>query len=191
MLVRSILLHSCIFSWPILTISGERKSVISCISGLTNGGILTILTKYTILNIPGVPRAALQTPLWFINKVTDWSFVKISLTNLHYQTLRARELKFWEKVTSPHMSHVTCHMSHVTCHMSHVTHHVSHVNFFFFFFLQRLKLFSGGSVISGAYPSSYYYMLLFLCPNIFVYSFGHFTTLLIYSIIHSVMSLVS
>ena len=36
-------------------------------------------------------------------------------------TVRAMELKFWEKFTSSHMSPVICHVSWVTCHMSHVT----------------------------------------------------------------------
>ena len=43
------------------------------------------------------------------------------------QTVRARELKFWEKVHLSHLSPVTCHVSRVTCHMSH---------FLLLFFLQ-------------------------------------------------------
>ena len=55
------------------------------------------------------------------------------------QTIRARELKFWENVHPPqhvtcHVSRVTCHVSRVTCHMSRVTCHVSHVTFFFIYF---------------------------------------------------------
>ena len=48
--------------------------------------------------------------------------MKISSTNLHSQTVRARELKFWEGSPPPtcHVSCVTCHLSHVTCHMSFV-----------------------------------------------------------------------
>ena len=47
-------------------------------------------------------------------------------TSLHSQAVRARELKFWEKIhLSPlvmcHLSHVTWNVLHVTCHMSQVT----------------------------------------------------------------------
>ena len=60
--------------------------------------------------------------------------MKIYSKHLHSQTVRARELKFSEKVHLP--PPVTCHVSHVTYHMSHVACHVSHVkcNFFSFFF---------------------------------------------------------
>ena len=76
-------------------------------------------------------------------------------TNLHSQTVRARELKFGEKVhlSIPVMcqvSHVTCHMSRVTCCVSPITCHMSSVRFFF---LDKVvKLVRGGSVINGAYP---------------------------------------
>ena len=43
------------------------------------------------------------------------------------------------------MSRVTCHVSHVTCNVS------------LFFFLDKVvKLIGGGSVINGAYPSSFF-----------------------------------
>ena len=50
----------------------------------------------------------------------------------NFQTVRARDLKFWHNVHCPqcvmcHMSHVTCHVSRVTCHVSHVTCHMSRV----------------------------------------------------------------
>ena len=66
------------------------------------------------------------------HQLTYSSFVVVSSKHLHSQTVRARKLKFWEKVHLPppvtcHMSHVACHMSHVTCHMSHVKCHMSHV----------------------------------------------------------------
>ena len=58
-----------------------------------------------------------------------------------------------------HMSRVTCHVSYVMCHMSYVMCHMSYVILFiylllfFFIFLDKVvKLFGGGSVISGAYP---------------------------------------
>ena len=59
------------------------------------------------------------------------------------QTIRARELKLWEKVHLP--ISVTCQVSHVTCHMSHVTCHMSRVRFFFFFF--RTQVLEVGSHI--------------------------------------------
>ena len=66
-------------------------------------------------------------------------FVKLFSSNVHYQTVRASELKFWEKVPLPppvkyQVSHVMCHMTHVTCHLSPVTCHMSHVFFSFIFF---------------------------------------------------------
>ena len=56
-------------------------------------------------------------------------FVKISSSNVHCQTVRARELKFWEKVpllppVRCQVSQVMCHMTHVMCHMTHVTCHL-------------------------------------------------------------------
>ena len=61
-----------------------------------------------------------------------------------------------------------CHMSHVMCHVSNVRYHVSgvlcqvscvrchmscvFVDFFVFFWDKVFELFSGGSVINGAYP---------------------------------------
>ena len=51
-------------------------------------------------------------------------FVKISSSNLHSITAKARERKFGEKVHLPlpvmrQVSHVMCHMSPVTCQMYH------------------------------------------------------------------------
>ena len=48
--------------------------------------------------------------------------MEISSVHLDSQTIRAKELKFLEKVhlfpsVMCHVSHVMCHMSHVTCHM--------------------------------------------------------------------------
>ena len=56
--------------------------------------------------------------------------MKISSKHLHSQTVRARELNFFETVHLPppvmcNVSHVTCHMSCVTFHMSHVMCHIS------------------------------------------------------------------
>ena len=50
--------------------------------------------------------------------------MEISSEHLHSQTIRARELKFWENVHPP-----PC----VTCHMSRVRSQVSWVSWFFFF----------------------------------------------------------
>ena len=79
--------------------------------------------------------------------------MEISSVHLHSQTVRARKLKFLEKV---HLSPpVMCKVSHVMCHVSHVTSHVSH--FWFFFVYKEVELVGGGSVINGAYPSSFLY----------------------------------
>ena len=83
-----------------------------------------------------------------MKSLTDSSYVKISSPKLHSQTIRARELKFWEKVHHPplhvmcQVSHVTCHISGVTCHMSCVTCHMSQ---FFFLFYLFIYLFFGQS----------------------------------------------
>ena len=95
-------------------------------------------------------RAVLQTPSWFIRSLTQWSFVKISLASLHSQTLRARELKLWEKVHLP-----TCHMSGNSYNVSHVTFQISHVpGHESFFFGKVVKPVSRGSGINGPTPSS-------------------------------------
>ena len=98
-----------------------------------------------------------STNTFVIKSVSESSFVKISSTNLHSVTVRARELKFWEKVHFPppvicHVSHVTCHVSRVTCHMSHVRCHM----IFFFFFYKFVKFVDRGSEINGATPSSFW-----------------------------------
>ena len=80
------------------------------------------------------------------------SYVKCQVSHVtsNFQTVRARQVKFWEKghLLPPvichvscvmcHMSCVTCHVSHVSCHMSRVTCHVSGVtcNYYYLFFLQ-------------------------------------------------------
>ena len=96
--------------------------------------------------------------------------MEISLQHLHTQTVKAKELKFGEKIHLPppvmcHISSITCHGSHVTCRGSHVTCHVSHAmdyNIFSIFFLAKVvKLVDGGSVINGATPSSLCFILIF------------------------------
>ena len=56
-----------------------------------------------------------------------------------------------------HMSHITCPVSRVMCHMIRVTCHMSCVtcNLVLFIFYKVLKLIGGGSVVNGAYPSSF------------------------------------
>ena len=76
------------------------------------------------------------------------SFVKISATYLHSQTVRARELKFGEKVF---LSHLTSHVSGVTCHESYVTCQMSCD--------KVVKPVSEGSVINRAYPVYFLYGL--------------------------------
>ena len=100
--------------------------------------------------------------IWFIQSVSHWSFSSKASKYHKLQTVRSRELKFWEnvhplKLVTCHISHVTCHVSHFMCHVSHVTYHVSHVKcqicFHYFFCLDKvLKFISGGFVIIGAYP---------------------------------------
>ena len=53
-----------------------------------------------------------------------WKYLQ---KNLHGQTVRAKELKFWEKIYLH--TPVTCH-----CHMSEVMCHMSCVLFFLYFF---------------------------------------------------------
>ena len=53
--------------------------------------------------------------------LSESAFSSKSSEHLHSQTLRARELTFWEKF---HLNPpVTCYVSHVMCHMSCVTCH--------------------------------------------------------------------
>ena len=71
-----------------------------------------------------------------------------------------------------HVSRVMCHMTRVTCHVSRVVCHMSKKNLLHFFIKKKLKikknylqkildivveLVGGGSVINGAYPSSFLY----------------------------------
>ena len=83
---------------------------------------------------PGVAGAVLQTPLSLTDKLNNWlsqrSFSSRYSQYHKSQTVRARQLKFWENVlTTPC---VMCHMSRVMCHVSRVTCHLSHVNNIFF-----------------------------------------------------------
>ena len=85
-----------------------------------------------------------------------------SSKHLHSQTVRARELKFGEKVHLP--PHVMCLMSHFTFYMSHFTCHMSH-------FTQKnikskvVKLVGGWSVIKRSYPVQFRIHFLWLFPS--------------------------
>ena len=46
--------------------------------------------------------------------------MEISSAHSHGQTVRARELKFETRFTTPNLSCVMCHVYRVTCHMSNV-----------------------------------------------------------------------
>ena len=102
------------------------------IFSLVNKNLIYKTCVSYIFNRPGVAGAVLQSPLLLIRWVGNSSYVKISSKHLHFQTVRARELKLLEKVHLPqrfecYVSHVTCHMSRVTCHVSHVMCHMSFV----------------------------------------------------------------
>ena len=54
--------------------------------------------------------------------------MEISSNHHNFQTVRARDLKFWHNVHHPLcVQCVMCHVSRVTCHVSRVTYLVSHV----------------------------------------------------------------
>ena len=105
-----------------------------------------------VFNRPSVAGDVLQTPWSFIiRSVTVSPLSSKSSKYYNFQTVRARELKCWEKIYHPlcvtcHMSHVmghtscvTCHVSHVTCHMSPATYHWSHDFFFLYFFFSNFR----------------------------------------------------
>ena len=65
-------------------------------------------------NRPSVAGAVLQTLLCLIHSATKSSFVTMSSKHLQSQTIKARDMKFLEKVHHPlcviyHMSGVRCH----------------------------------------------------------------------------------
>ena len=73
---------------------------------------------------------------WLINWLSQWSFCSESSRHCLTQTIRAGELKFWEKVHSHHVLHVTCHMSGVRCQESGVRCQVYiYVYIYIFFFV--------------------------------------------------------
>ena len=81
--------------------------------------------RYKINNRPSVAVAVLQTALsftdWFIESLIRSSFFSQFSRHQKSQTVRARELKFWENVPPPKMRgmlRVRCQMSHVRCQVS-------------------------------------------------------------------------
>ena len=72
------------------------------------------------------------------------------------QTVRARKLKFWEKVHL--LPHVICHMERVTCLISCATCHAS-LNMIFYFqiylFFRALKRLTKGLLSTGPTASSF------------------------------------
>ena len=82
-----------------------------------------------------------------MNSFSWWSHCFRSSKHHNFQTVRAREVIFWENVhpepyVTCHLSPVTCHLSTVTCHLSQVISHLSHVSFamshfFLHFFLSK------------------------------------------------------
>ena len=63
------------------------------------------------------------------------------------QTVRARELKFWDKVHL--LQPVTSYMSYVKCHMSHVTWHLFSLFFSLSLGVKVVMLVDGEAVIKG------------------------------------------
>ena len=89
------------------------------------------------LNRPGVARAVFQTPLLFINSLTNWLILFLQIfktSSLQIHMIYGSEI--FRESSPPSMcqiSHCKCHMSlaHVTCHMSHMACHMSHVTHIF------------------------------------------------------------
>ena len=103
-----------------------------------------------------------MTPPSLTDLLINSSFVKISSKHYLTQTVRARELEFWENDHPPPC--VTWCMSGIPCHASHVTCHLSHFTFFsFFLFFKWWSLLVEGLLSTGLTPSSFksYYMTLF------------------------------
>ena len=106
--------------------------------------------------------AVLRTPLSFIHSLKNWliesSYCSESSRHCLSQTIIAWELTFWENVHPHYVSHVRCHMSGVTCQVSHVKKIIKILSssFFFFFFYKVIEIVSGGFVINGPIPSSFF-----------------------------------
>ena len=87
---------------------------------------------HQVINRPGVAGAVLQSPLLLINSLIKSAFSSKPSKHHYTQTVRARELNFWENVHPPpsvtfQVSCVTCQVSCVRCHVSGITCQVSGV----------------------------------------------------------------
>ena len=80
---------------------------------------------HTMINKTRCSRGCFTKTL-MIHWLSHSSFVDISSIPLQFQTIWARDLKFWENVHLPPC--VKCHISRFKCHMSHNKRRVSHVN---------------------------------------------------------------
>ena len=78
-----------------------------------------VYLHHIIFNRPGVAGAVLQTPLLLIHTFINSSFSS-KPSKYHYtQSIRAKELKFWENFH--HVSHVRCQVSGVRCLVSYIS----------------------------------------------------------------------
>ena len=66
---------------------------------------------------------------WSIESVIVYEMSSIHCLS---QTVRPREVTFWECFPHPPPTCVPCHVSRVMCHMSHVTCHMTYVTCIFF-----------------------------------------------------------
>ena len=71
---------------------------------------MTVNLVSLVVQRPGVAGAVLQTPALLTDSLNGSSFSTKSSEYLHYQTVRARELKFRQNV--PFTSPLMCHMLH-------------------------------------------------------------------------------
>ena len=113
-------------------------------------------------NRPNATGAVLQTPSLFIHKfihslihsfihlfiqsLTEWLFSSKPLKHHYTQTVKLESWHF-ERMFTPHMSHVRRHLSRVRCHMSGLT-----TTFFLCSHNKVMVIVGGGSVINRAYP---------------------------------------
>ena len=117
-----------------------------------------------------IPNIVLE---WNIKKFKDAFFYYTQLSkvtstrstrSLKYhesQTIRARELKFWDNVHPDHVSHVSCQVSGFRCLVSVVRCQVLCVHYLYYIFINFLfdkgfGLVDGGSVINGAYHIQFF-----------------------------------
>ena len=68
----------------------------------------------TVFNRAGVAGTVLQTPPSPIKWVGQQSFSSRSSKHHNYQSVKARQLTFWDNIHSHQLWHVRCHVSCVT-----------------------------------------------------------------------------